>query len=87
MGERQSIDKSIELAQETLVYAEEQLYIGQLQEHHNDVEYSEAQQLIETAMIELEKLEGIATPEQKEELYRMRLQLQQLQSKMIITPH
>ncbi len=87
MGDRSSIDKTIEMAQEALGYAQEQFDLGQQQEHYNDIEYSQAQQLLETALMELEKLERLAVPEQKEELYRTRIQLQQLQSKMIITPH
>ncbi|GGE77865.1 DUF2524 family protein [Priestia taiwanensis] len=87
MGDRSAIQETLSMAQEAMDLAKEQLDIGRLQESYNGIEYSQAQQLLETATLEVEKLERLAVSEQKDELYRKRLQLQQLQNEMIITPH
>jgi hypothetical protein len=87
MGDRSAIQETLLMAQEALDLAKGQLDISRLQESYNGIEYSQAQQLLETATMEVEKLERLAVPEQKDELYRKRLQLQQLQNEMIITPH
>ena len=44
-------------------------------------------ELIEQAYNDLMTMSHSATDAQREELHRMRLQLQQLQNQMIITPH
>ncbi len=54
------------------------------QEHYNDNEYSEAQMMLENAVNELNKLSLSANDQQREQLYRMRLQLQTLQNNMIL---
>jgi Protein of unknown function (DUF2524) len=87
MGDRSAIQETLSMAQEAVDLAKEQLNISRLQESYNGIEYSQAQQLLETATMEIEKLERLAVPEQKDELYRKRLQIQQLQNEMIITPH
>lgn len=54
------------------------------QEHYNDNEYSETQMMLENAVNELNKLSLSANDQQREQLYRMRLQLQTLQNNMIL---
>ncbi|MGM9986819.1 MAG: DUF2524 family protein [Bacillaceae bacterium] len=87
MGDHEAIQMCIDMAEQAIDLAEEQLMIGMRQEHYNDIEYSEAQSLLNTALMELDKLERIAIPEHKDELYRTKLKVLQLQNKMIITPH
>jgi hypothetical protein len=79
--------EQVQKAKEAYDYAVEQLEIGMRQEHYNDIEYSHAQAGIEEALIELEKVANLANAENKDEFYRLRRQLTQLQHQMIITPH
>ncbi len=79
--------EQVQKAKEAYDYAVEQLEIGMRQEHYNDIEYSQAQAGIEEALIELEKVANLANAENKDEFYRLRRQLTQLQHQMIITPH
>ncbi|WP_257131640.1 MULTISPECIES: YtzC family protein [unclassified Bacillus (in: firmicutes)] len=77
----------VQKAKEAYDYAVAQLEIGMRQEHYNDIEYSQAQAGIEEALMELEKVANLANAENKDEFYRLRRQLTQLQHQMIITPH
>ena len=79
--------EQVQKAKDAYDYAVEQLEIGMRQEHYNDIEYSQAQAGIEEALIELEKVANLANAENKDEFYRLRRQLTQLQHQMIITPH
>lgn len=79
--------EQVQKAKQAYDYAVEQLEIGMRQEHYNDIEYSQAQAGIEEALIELEKVANLANAENKDEFYRLRRQLTQLQHQMIITPH
>jgi Protein of unknown function (DUF2524) len=79
--------EQIQKAKDAYDYAVEQLEIGMRQEHFNAIEYSEAQAGVEQAIIELEKVANLANAENKDEFYRLRRQLTQLQHQMIITPH
>ena len=79
--------EQVQKAKEAYDYAVEQLEIGMRQEHYNDLEYSQAQAGVEEALIELEKVANLANAENKDEFYRLRRQLTQLQHQMIITPH
>ncbi|MFF2878954.1 DUF2524 family protein [Gottfriedia sp. NPDC057991] len=79
--------EQVQKAKEAYDYAVEQLEIGMRQEHYNDIEYSQAQAGVEEALIELEKVANLANAENKDEFYRLRRQLTQLQHQMIITPH
>ncbi|MFD4703295.1 DUF2524 family protein [Gottfriedia sp. NPDC058432] len=79
--------EQVQKAKEAYDYAVGQLEIGMRQEHYNDIEYSQAQAGIEEALIELEKVANLANAENKDEFYRLRRQLTQLQHQMIITPH
>jgi hypothetical protein len=87
MTDRYSIDQCIHQAEEALKYGKEQLEEGMKQEHYNKMNYTDAQLQLEQAYLEVEKMERHASAEQKERLYRTRLQIQQLQNQMITTPH
>ncbi|MBS4208603.1 YtzC family protein [Bacillus sp. FJAT-50079] len=87
MATRQSIDHFLNRCESAILAAEEQYKSANRQEHYYDVEFSEAQQELENTVIELEKLSDCSNAQQREQLYRKRLQLQQLQNKMILTDH
>ncbi|PGS56425.1 DUF2524 family protein [Bacillus sp. AFS041924] len=87
MTDRAFGQEQVKKAKEAYDYAVEQLEIGMRQEHYNDIEYSQAQAGVEAALIELEKVANLANAENKDEFYRLRRQLTQLQHQMIITPH
>ncbi|WP_278342381.1 DUF2524 family protein, partial [Parageobacillus thermoglucosidasius] len=53
----------------------------------NDMEYAQAQQMLENAVNDLAHLALSCNAQQREQLHRMRLQLQQLQNDMILLNH
>ena len=79
--------EQVQKAKQAYDYAVQQLEIGMRQEHFNGIEYSDAQQQLELAIIELDKVGRLANSENKDEFNRLRRQLTQLQHQMIITPH
>ncbi|MCD7032665.1 YtzC family protein [Metabacillus sp. GX 13764] len=87
MATRQSVTDHLNMCSETLSYAQGQYHNGRMQEHYNDTEYTKAQQMLEDAVNDSNKLSLSANDQQKEELYRMRLQLQELQNEMILQRH
>ncbi|AQX53440.1 YtzC family protein [Priestia flexa] len=87
MATRQSVDKLLQQCEDALRYAQSQLSEGMKQEHYNDTEYTKAQLGLENAYKELEELAHSANDQQREQLYRMRLQIQQTQNQMILTEH
>lgn len=84
MATRQSVDEHLQQCMQAYDYAEEQLKIASKQEHYNDQEYSDAQMQLEDAVNALNKLWLSSNDQQREQLYRMRLQLQSLQNNMIL---
>ncbi|MCO4849606.1 YtzC family protein [Bacillus vallismortis] len=84
MATRQSVDEHLQQCMQVYDYAEEQIKIASKQEHDNDQEYSEAQMQLENAVNALNKLWLSSNDQQREQLYRMRLQLQTLQNHMIL---
>lgn len=87
MATRQSIEECINRCDSAILVAQEQYDEARRQEHYYDVEFSEAQQLLENTIAELEKLSDSSNAQQREQLYRARLRVQQLQNKMILTDH
>lgn len=84
MATRQSVENLLQQCTEAIQYAQEQYEHSSRQEHYNENEYIEAKQLIETAYNELAKMALSANGQQREQLHRMRLQLQQVQNNMIL---
>lgn len=84
MATRQSVKDFLSKSSEVYDGAIEQYETYLKQEHYNDLEYTEAQMKLEDMVNELNKLTLSATDEQKEQLYRTRLQLQSLQNQMIL---
>ncbi|PLR68519.1 YtzC family protein [Bacillus sp. UMB0893] len=87
MATRQSVTECLERCTNSYDYAQNQYTEGAKQEHYNDTEYTKAQQMLEDAVNECNSMTLSANDQQKEQLYRMRLQLQQLQNEMILLDH
>jgi polyhydroxyalkanoate synthesis regulator phasin len=87
MATRQSVDEFLQHCEDVIRYAKEQYTEAQKQEHYNDLEYTQAQQMLETAINDLAHLALSCNAQQREQLHRMRLQLQQLQNEMILLNH
>ncbi|GIN21709.1 MAG TPA: DUF2524 domain-containing protein [Bacillus bacterium] len=87
MTTRQSIDNFINRCESAILFAEEQYEEGSRQEHYHDVEFSEAMHELEVILQQLLKMTESANPQQREQLHRVRLKIQQLQNKMILLNH
>ncbi|MEW9502990.1 YtzC family protein [Jeotgalibacillus marinus] len=87
MATRESVDECIHHCQDVINIAQDQYKEASLQEHINDEGYTESQLKLEQAYIELEKLKDSANAQQKEDLDRVRVQLQEMQNKMILLRH
>jgi hypothetical protein len=87
MATRQSMEEFFERCEEVIRNAEDQFIDANRQEHYNDNTYIEALQEIETIYNELTNLAHSANGQQREQLHRMRLQIQQLQNSMILLDH
>ncbi|MBP3040103.1 YtzC family protein [Bacillaceae bacterium Marseille-Q3522] len=86
MTTRKSVEDFLQTCKNVISTVEEQYYDGQLQEHPHDEGYTGALMLLEQTYNQLTELSNSANAQQKEQLHRMRLQLQQLQNKMILSP-
>jgi len=87
MATRQSIGMCIQQCENALNYAQDQYQDGSRQEHYEDETYVQSQATLQEAMNDLEKLLGSANDQQREQLYRMRMQLQQMQYNMVRLNH
>ena len=87
MATRNSIDAFLQRCEDTLRNAQEQYLAGKRQEHYHDLEYTQSLQGLEDVMSELQIMAHSANAQQREQLYRMRLQIEQLQNKMILLNH
>lgn len=87
MATRQSMDEFIHKCEEVIKYAEDQKTIASKQNHYNDDSYTDALQKVEGTYNELADMARSANGQQRDQLHRMRLQLQQLQNSMILHDH
>jgi hypothetical protein len=84
MATRQSVDNTIQQCEDAIRYAQEQFQESSRQEHYNDDNYTQALQRLENAYNDLAKLSLSANGQQREQLHRMRLELQQVQNDLIL---
>lgn len=84
MATRESVEELLQRCEETIRFANEQYTIGSTQEHYNDEQYFEALQQLEETYSDLTRMVHSANSQQREDLNRMRLRLQQLQNQMIL---
>ncbi|WP_141433749.1 YtzC family protein [Bacillus sp. 03113] len=87
MATRQSIDEMLQKCEDVIRNAKEQFEEGSRQEHYNDDEYTNAQVQLEETYNDLLKLAHSANEQQREQLQRMSLQIQQIQHQLITTEH
>lgn len=84
MATRQSVDNLLQQCEEAIQFAEEQNQLSSMQGSYNEDNYILALQKLEAAYNDLAKLSLSANAQQREQLHRMRLRLQQMQNHMII---
>ncbi|WP_251549698.1 YtzC family protein [Neobacillus muris] len=84
MATRESMDELRQEVSDTIRYAEEQYKQSSLQQHYNNEEYTQALQKLEAAYQDVAKIAHSASAQQREQLHRMRLQIQQMQNNMIL---
>jgi hypothetical protein len=84
MATRDSMDNLMQQVEDAIRNAEEQYKQSSLQEHYNDDDYTKALQQIEDTYQDITKMAQSANSQQRDQLHRMRLQLQQLQNTMIL---
>nr|WP_295970940.1 YtzC family protein [uncultured Bacillus sp.] len=84
MATRQSVDKLMQKCEDAIRFANDQYSISSTQEHYNDEQHVQALQQLEGAYNDLVTLAHSANGQQREQLHRMRLALQQTQNQMIL---
>ncbi|RFB17876.1 DUF2524 family protein [Bacillus sp. HNG] len=84
MATRQSVEAFMQRCEDSLRNAQEQINTARRQEAYNATEYTDAQMQLEDVTNELAKLAQSCNDQQREQLHRMRLQLQQLQNDMTL---
>lgn len=87
MTTRESLEQFLSECQQTMDYARAHLIEGSRFEHYDDVGYTNAQLELERRYNELMKMYQSANAQQREQLHRMRLQLQSLQNEMTLLDH
>jgi CHAD domain-containing protein len=84
MATRDSMDTLMQQVEDTVRFAEEQYKQSSLQEHYNDDGYTQALQQLESTYQDIAKMAQSANSQQRDQLHRMRLQIQQLQNALIL---
>lgn len=84
MATRDSMDNLMQQCEDAIRFAEEQYKQSSLQEQYNDDNYTQALQVLEDTYGDIAKMANFANSQQRDQLHRMRLQLQQLQNSMIL---
>ena len=84
MATRKSMDDFFQRCEQVIKEAEEQFDVANRQEHYNSGEYTSALQQLEESYNDLADLAHSANGQQREQLHRMRLRIQQLQNTMIL---
>ena len=84
MATRDSMNELKQQCEDVLRFANEQYQESSLQEQYNDDNYIQALQRLESAYNDIATMAHSANGQQREELHRMRLQIQQVQNNMIL---
>jgi Protein of unknown function (DUF2524) len=84
MATRDSMEALFQQCEDAIRYAQEQFKESSLQEHYNNDDYTKALQELEQTYADIAKMAHSANGQQREQLHRMRLQVQQLQNRMIL---
>jgi phage shock protein A len=84
MATRDSMETLLQQCEDAIRYAQEQYEESSVQQHYNNDGYTEALQTLEQSYQDVCKMAHSANSQQRDQLHRMRLQLQDLQNKMIL---
>jgi hypothetical protein len=84
MATRASMDALIQQCEDVIRYAQDQFKESSLQEQYNNDDYTDALQQLEQTYQDIAKMAHSANGQQRDQLHRMRLQIQQLQNNMIL---
>jgi hypothetical protein len=84
MATRDSMNELKQQCEDVLRFANEQYQESSLQEQYNDDNYIQALQQLESTYNDIATMAHSANGQQREELHRMRLQIQQVQNNMIL---
>jgi hypothetical protein len=84
MATRASMDALIQQCEDVIRYAQDQFKESSLQEQYNNDDYTTALQQLEQTYQDIAKMAHSANGQQRDQLHRMRLQIQQLQNNMIL---
>jgi hypothetical protein len=87
MATRDSVDNLLQRCEDVLRFANDQYEISSTQQHFNDDTFTEALQQMEEVYNDIAKMAHSANGQQRDQLHRMRLQIQQAQNKMILLGH
>ncbi|SFC58967.1 Protein of unknown function [Bacillus sp. OV322] len=87
MATRQSIEDCLQQCEAALRSGLEQYREGAKQEHYGDLAYTDSQGLLQEALNDVDRMWESCNHQQREQLHRMRLQLQQMQNNMILLSH
>ncbi len=83
MTTRKAMEEFLEKCEEVIGYADEQYQTFSKQEHANDNEFTAALQQMELIHHELSAIHNSANDQQREDLRRMRMRLEEMQHNMI----
>jgi hypothetical protein len=84
MATRDSMDNLMQQCEDAIRYAQNQYRESSLQEQYNNDDYTKALQGLEETYQDIAKMAQFANSQQRDQLHRMRLQLQQVQNTMIL---
>ncbi|WP_419955863.1 YtzC family protein [Neobacillus niacini] len=84
MATRASMDALMQQCEDVIRNAQDQFKESSLQEHYNNDAYTQALQQLEQTYQDIAKMAHSANGQQRDQLHRMRLQIQQLQNNMIL---
>lgn len=84
MATRQSVEAFLQRCEDTIRSSKEQINVARQQEHYNTTEYTNVMEQLEDCTNDLAHLALSCNAQQREQLHRMRLQLQQIQNDMTL---
>lgn len=87
MATRASMDDLMQRCEDAIRLAQDQYLEASTQEHFNDDQYVTALQSLEEIYNDIATMANSANAQQRDQLHRMRLQIQQAQNNMILLRH
>ena len=87
MATRDSMNELKQKCEDVLRFANDQYQESSLQQHYNDDNYIQALQQLEGAYNDIATMAHSANGQQRQELHRLRIQVQQAQNKMNLLNH